>query len=118
MFQTKYQEGVANGLRNKFGPTNVIAVDAMRPEFLLGSLYDRRTDNLLPGHALWEEESLSKKGFYSEKISSSQQWLIDSENTFSSKVTKLDIESGLALSLLGEMVDIFKTQYYPGTWLK
>ena len=106
VFQTKYQEGVANGLRNKFDPTNVIAVDAMRPEFLLGSLYDRRTDNLLPGHALWEEESLSKKGFYSEKISSSQQWLIDSENTFSSKVTKLDIESGLALSLLGEMVDI------------
>ena len=105
VFKTKSQEGVANGLRNKFDPANVIAVDAMRPEFLLGSLYDRRTDNLLPSHALWKEDSLSKKGFYSENISSSQQWLIDSENTFSSKVRKLDIESGLTLSLLGEMVD-------------
>ena len=90
---------------NKFDPANVIAVDAMRPEFLLASLYDRITDNLLPSHALLKEDSLSKKGFYSEKISSSQQWLIDSENAFSSKVRKLDIESGLTLSLLGEMVD-------------
>ena len=106
MFKTKSQECVANGLRSKSDPTNVIAVDAMRPEFLLGSLYDRRTDNLLPSHALWKEDSLSKKGFYSEKISSSQQWLIDSENTFSSKVKKLDIEGGLTLSLLGELVDI------------
>ena len=106
MFKTKSQEGVANGLRSKSDPTNVIAVDAMRPEFLLGSLYDRRTDNPLPSHALWKEDSLSKKGFYSEKVSSSQQWLIDSENTFSSKVKKLDIESGLTLSLLGELVDI------------
>ena len=78
----------------------------MRPEFLLGSLYDRRTDNLLPSHALRKEDGLNEKGFYIEKISSSQQWLIDSENTFSSKVRKLDIESGLASSLLGEMVDI------------
>ena len=31
--------------------------------------------------------------------------MIDSENTFSSKVRKFDIESGLTLSLLGEMVD-------------
>ena len=106
MFKTKSQEGVANGLRNKFDPTNVIAVDAMRPEFLLGSLYDRRTDNLFPSYTLWKEVSLSEKGFYIDEISSSQQWLIDSENTFPSKVRKLDIESGLTLSLLGEMVDI------------
>ena len=78
----------------------------MRPEFQLGSLYDRRTDNLLPSYALWKEENLKKKGFFSQRICSSQQWLADSENTFSSKVRKLDIESGLTLSLLGEMVNI------------
>ena len=106
VFKTKFQEGVDNGLRNKFGPTNVITVNAMRPEFQLGSLYDRRTDNLLPNQALWKKDSLNKKKLYREKISSSQQWLIDSENTFSSKVRKLDMETGLTLSLLGEMVDI------------
>ena len=73
VFKTISQEGVASGLRNKFDPANVIAVDAMRPEFPLGSLYDRRTDNLLPSHALWKKDSLSEKGFFSEKISSSQQ---------------------------------------------
>lgn len=93
MFKTKSQEGVANGLRNKFDPTNVIAVDAMKPEFLLSSLYNRRTDDLLLSYALWKEVSLSEKGFYIEKTSSSQQWLIDSENPFSSKVRKLNFES-------------------------
>ena len=106
MFKTTSQEGVEQGLRNRFDPKDIIAVDATRPEFQLGSLYDRRTDNLLPCSALWKENSLNEKGFYSKKISSSQQWLIDSENTFSSKVRKLDIETGLTLSLLGEMVDI------------
>ena len=106
VFKTKFQEGVDKGLRNKFDPTNVITVNAMRPEFQLGSLYDRIIDNLLPSHALWRKGSLNKKNYYREKISSSQQWLIDSENTFSSKVRKLDMETGLTLSLLGEMVDI------------
>ena len=78
----------------------------MRPEFRLGSLYDRRTDNLLPGFTLWKEDSFAKKGFISERLASNQQWLIDSENTFSSKVWKLDIEAGLTLSLMGGLVDI------------
>ena len=56
----------------------------MRPEFRLGSLYDRRTDNLLPGFTLWKEDSYKKEGFISERLASNQQWLIDSENTFKS----------------------------------
>lgn len=68
VFKTKFQEGVDNGLRNKFGPTNVITVNAMRPEFQLGSLYDRRTDNLLPNQALWKKDSLIKKNFIARKF--------------------------------------------------
>ena len=94
------------GLRNKFGSKKIITLDAMRPEFRLGSLYDRRTDNLLPGFTLWKEDSYKKEGFISERLASNQQWLIDSENTFSSKVLKLDIEAGLMLSLIGGLVDI------------
>ena len=78
----------------------------MQTEFQLGSLYDRRTDNLLSSYALWKEDDIKKKGFFSQRICSSQQWLTDSENTFSSKVRNLDIESGLTLSLLGEMINI------------
>ena len=106
MFKTTYEEGVDGGLRNEFDSANIITTDAMRPEFQLGSLYDRRTDNLLPNYALWKEDNLKKKCFFGQRICGSQQWLTDSENTFSSKVRKLDIESGLTLSLLGEMVDI------------
>lgn len=105
MFKTISEEAVEKGLRNRFDPKDIITVDATTPEFQLGSLYDRRTDNLLQSYALWKEDSLNEKGFYSEKVSSSQQWLTDSENTFSSKVRKLDIETGLTLSLLGGMVD-------------
>ena len=105
-FKIKYEDGVEKGLRNEFGSSKTITLDAMRPEFRLGSLYDRRTDNLLPGFTLWKEKSFRKKGFISERLASNQQWLIDSENTFSSKVWKLDIEAGLTLSLLGGLVDI------------
>ena len=85
---------------------DMIELAAVRPEFQLGSLYDRRTDNLLPGLTLWREESCNKKSFISERLTSSQMWSIDSKNTFSSKVLRLDIEAGLALSLLGELVDV------------
>ena len=106
VFKTISEEAVEKGFRNRFDPKDIITVDATTPEFRLGSLYDRTTDNLLPSYALWKKDSLNKKRFYSEKISRSQQWLTDSENTFSSKVRKLDIDTGLTLSLLGEMVDI------------
>ena len=102
----KREDGAEEGLRNKFGSKKVISLDALRPEFRLGSLYDRRTDNLLPGFTLWKEDSYKKEGFTSERLASNQQWLIDSENTFSSKVWKLDIEAGLTLSLMGGLVDI------------
>ena len=102
----KSEDGAEEGLRNKFGSKKVITLDAMRPEFRLGSLYDRRTDNLLPGFTLWKEDSYKKEGFTSDRLASNQQWLIDSENTFSSKVWKLDIEPGLTLSLMGGLVDV------------
>ena len=105
-FKIKHEDVAEKGLRNKFDSKKVITLDAMRPEFRLGSLYDRRTDNLLPGFTLWKEDSYKKEGFTSERLASSQQWLIDSENTFSSKVWKLDIEAGLTLSLMGGLVDI------------
>ena len=44
----------------------IIVLDAMRPEFRLGSLYDRRTDNLLPGFTFWKADSYKKEGFVSE----------------------------------------------------
>ena len=105
-FKIKPEDGAEKGLRNKFSSKQVITLDAMRPQFRLGSLYDRRTDNLLPGFTLWKEDSFKREDFISERLASNQQWLIDSENTFSSKVGKLDIEGGLTLSLLGGLVDI------------
>ena len=75
-----------------------ITLDAMRPEFRLGSLYDRRTDKLL--------HSYKKEGFVYEGPATNQEWFIDAENTFSSKVGHLEIEAGLSLSLLGGLVDI------------
>ena len=102
----KHEDGPGKELQRRFGLKNVIALAAMRPEFQLGSLYDRRTDNPLLGFTLWKEESYKKKAFLSERLASNKQWLTDSENTFSSKVLKLDIEAGLTLSLLGGLIDV------------
>ena len=77
----------------------------MQPEFQLGSLYDRRTDNVLPSLTLWKEEPLEKKGF-TETESSEKEWFVDSQNTFSSKIRNLNIEDGLMLSVMSEMVDL------------
>ena len=62
-----------DGLRNKFGSKKVITLDAMRPEFRLGSLYEWRTENLLPGFTLWKEDSYQMEGFISERLASNQQ---------------------------------------------
>ena len=61
MFKTTSEEAVEKGLRNRFDPKDIITVDATTPEFQLGSLYDRRTDNLLQSYALWKEDSLNEK---------------------------------------------------------
>ena len=75
------------------------------PEFQLGSLYDRRTDRLLSGFTLCKEDSFKKEGFIRERDVSSKKLLTDSKKTFSSKVSNLDIEGGLELSLLGGLID-------------
>lgn len=78
---------------------------AIGPEFQLGSLYDRRTDRLLYGFTLCKEDSFKKEGFIRERDVSSKKLLTDSKKTFSSKVSNLDIEGGLELSLLGGLID-------------
>ena len=88
------------------GCENIITINALQPEFRLGSLYDRRTDNLLPSLTLWAEKSFENKGFIDERPSSHHEWFVDSHNTFSAKAKKLDIEDGLMLSVMTGMVDL------------
>ena len=92
--------------QNKFDSRKNIVINALQPEFRLGSLYDRRTDNLLPGLSLWKEKSFKKEGFINEKKIRSQDFFLDSENTFSSKFQKLGIEPGLMLSVMSGMVKL------------
>ena len=95
-----------DGLERIFGSNNLVALAAMQPDIRLGSLYDRRTDKLLPVFTLGNEDNYQRQDVISKRFPSEQQWFVDSENTFSSKVRKLEIESGLALSLLGGLVDM------------
>ena len=81
-------------------------IDALQPEVRLGSLYDRRTDQLFPGLPLWKEENSKEEGFVNETTSSEKQWILDRQNTFSSKVGKLDIDPGLVLSIMSGMVEL------------
>ena len=82
-----------------------LKIYALQPEFRLGSLYDRRTDQILPSLTLWKEESFEKEGFINNRKSSQQDWFVDSHNTFSSKAENLGIEDGLMLSVMSRMVE-------------
>ena len=66
----------------------------------------------MSGFTLWKEDTYKKEDFISERLASNQQWLIECENAFSSKVWKLDIEAGLTLSLMGGLVDIKRHAKY------
>ena len=91
--------------QSEWDSNKTIILAAIGPEFQLGSLYDRRTDRLLSGFTLCKEDSFKKEGFIRERDVSSKKLLTDSKKTFSSKVSNLDIEGGLELSLLGGLID-------------
>lgn len=82
-----------------------LKIHALQPEFRLGSLYDRRTDQLLPSLTLWKEEIFEKEGFINNRKPSQQDWFVDSHHTFSSKAENLGIEDGLMLSVMIRMVE-------------
>lgn len=78
----------------------------MGPKFALGSLYDRINDQICPGISLWKPVKLQNDAYVATQNAHKEEWILDSEGTFTSKLCKLVVDPGLQLSLCGDMVNL------------
>ncbi|KAL3042131.1 hypothetical protein OYC64_020141 [Pagothenia borchgrevinki] len=77
-------------------------VAALGRPFTLGMLYDARSDELVPGLRLWNEETLKVK--QTPKPSSS--FVVSASDSTESKSTLLDIEAPLKVSFLSGLIEV------------
>ncbi len=80
-------------------PKDAIQIPALGQPFKLGMLYDCRTEKLIPGVTLWDNEDLKKDLVCEMRESSS--FTIDASDTLEDKANALDIKANLKLSFLG-----------------
>ena len=98
------EKAVISGIREKHLESEVIITDAMQPEIWLGSLYDRKKDQIYAGFSLWKQEKLQRDDFVATRKAKNQNWVLDKEGTLTSKLDKLNVEGGFNLSLCGDLV--------------
>ncbi|CAG0892011.1 unnamed protein product [Darwinula stevensoni] len=75
--------------------------------FQLGSLYDRRTDSLVPGITLWNQKTLGEN----LKVSPQESYYLEiiAEDNISVKTSAMDIDAGLKLSFLSGLITVSGT---------
>ena len=83
---------------------NVLVKTALGRPFVLGMLYDCRTDQLVPSVRLWSEKSMREFTSVTYKPSSNTEMI--SGDSIGSKSSKMDIDANLKLSFLGGLVSV------------
>ncbi|XP_034005511.1 stonustoxin subunit beta-like isoform X2 [Trematomus bernacchii] len=82
--------------------SNLMEVAALGRPFTLGMLYDARSDKLVPGLTLWNEETLKVK----QTPQPSSSFVVSASDSTHSKSTLLDIEASLKLSFLCGLIEV------------
>ncbi|XP_067237153.1 verrucotoxin subunit beta-like [Chanodichthys erythropterus] len=83
---------------------NVIKTAAVGRSFQLGMLYDCRKDALIPGIRLWNKEELKQNTSTRKQINT--EFNITTSDSIQDKFELMNIEGGLKLSLLGDLVHV------------
>ena len=83
---------------------DAIQMPALGQPFKLGMLYDCRTEKLIPGVTLWDNEDL-KRDLVCE-IRESSAFTIDASDTLEDKANALDIKANLKLSFMGGLIQV------------
>ncbi|XP_070708325.1 neoverrucotoxin subunit beta-like [Pempheris klunzingeri] len=81
-----------------------VKVAALGRPFTLGMLYDARTDQLIPGVTLWNNETLQKNEVKNSQHSS--EFEMSASDTVESKSNLLNIKASLKASFLGGLVEV------------
>ena len=86
---------------------DILVKAALGRPFQLGMLYDCRSDKIIPGIKLWEEEEIAtiEKDLDALKMCSSSYEIVTDDN-LNTKSFGLDLDSNLALNILGGLVDV------------
>ena len=88
----------------------VIEMACLGRPFRLGMLYDCRSDKLIPGITLWNDERL--KSALDSKAQIGSDFEVIAEDSLESKASKLDISASLKLSFMGGMVQVSGSAKY------
>ncbi|XDV12168.1 hypothetical protein PO909_000888, partial [Leuciscus waleckii] len=83
---------------------NVIETAALGRPFQLGMLYDCRQDELIPGVRLWSKEQLQQNSFAHSQINT--RFNVTASDSIQDKSKILNIDSGLKLSLLSDLIHV------------
>ncbi|XP_051745709.1 verrucotoxin subunit beta [Ctenopharyngodon idella] len=83
---------------------NVIETAALGRPFQLGMLYDCRKDELIPGLRLWSKEQLRQNISTHSQINT--RFNVTASDSIQDKSKILNIDGGLKLSLLGDLVHV------------
>ncbi|XP_048034517.1 uncharacterized protein LOC125260278 [Megalobrama amblycephala] len=83
---------------------NVIKTVALGRPFQLGMLYDCRKDAFIPGIRLWDKEQLKQNTCSSTQINTG--FSITASDSIQDKSKLMNVDSGLKLSLLGDLIQV------------
>ena len=84
-------------------PKGSLKIKAMGRPLFLGTLYDRRTDKVVPGKTLWSADKLKKR---TVKPQPSTNFEITAGQGINERANLLDINAQLKLSFLGGLVSV------------
>ncbi|XP_071944803.1 uncharacterized protein [Antedon mediterranea] len=87
-----------------------MSVSALGRPFRLGMLYDCRTEKLIPGITLWDNEFLQHQ--LVSQPQESANFTIHTEESISDKANALDINASLKLSFLGGLIEVSGSAKY------
>lgn len=88
----------------------VIEMPCLGRPFRLGMLYDCRSDKLIPGITLWDNEKL--EAILDSKPQIGSDFEVIAEDNLDTKASKLDIGGSLKLSLMGGLVNVSGSAKY------
>ncbi|KAG9330295.1 hypothetical protein JZ751_025862 [Albula glossodonta] len=86
------------------GSRSTLQVAALGRPFQLGMLYDCRTDCLIPGITLWDNEALHKDTV--EKSQHNTEFEIIASDSIEDKSSALNVNASLKASFLGGLVEV------------
>lgn len=93
-----------------------IEIAALGRPFSLGTLYDVRSDMLIPGFKLWDNEQL--KNNIEESVNWNTQFEIITEDSLQEKSKALGVEGSMKLSLLCGLIEASGSAKYVDDFLK